>query len=146
MVIIDTHVMLWMLYDVRQLSPVARKALAEEDSCVSIASLWELSIKQTLGKISLPHTIPQIAEKCKQMGVDIVPITPEHCQRIQTLPLYHNDPFDRITVRLSCVSFVSATRYPRDSRQSVKVKSRPGASISASIALRSTRSGISSFP
>lgn len=103
MVIIDTHVMLWMLYDVRQLSPVARKALAEEDSCVSIASLWELSIKQTLGKISLPHTIPQIAEKCKQMGVDIVPITPEHCQRIQTLPLYHNDPFDRIIMAQSLV-------------------------------------------
>lgn len=87
-VIIDTHVLLWMLYDVRQLSAGALRALSENDCCVSIASLWEMSIKQTLGKITLPHTIPEIADKCRQMGVDIIPIAPEHCQRIQTLPLY----------------------------------------------------------
>ena len=103
MVIIDTHVLLWMLYDVRQLSAGALKALSENDCCVSIASLWELSIKQTLGKIELAHTIPQIAERCRQMGVEVMPITPEHCQRIQTLPLYHNDPFDRIIMAQSLV-------------------------------------------
>ena len=43
-----------MLYDVRQLSAEALKALSGNDSCVSIASLWEMSIKQTLGKITLP--------------------------------------------------------------------------------------------
>jgi PIN domain nuclease of toxin-antitoxin system len=103
MVIIDTHVLLWMLYDVQQLSAGALKALSENDSCISIASLWEMSIKQTLSKITLPHTIPEIADKCRQMGVDIIPITPEHCQRIQTLPLYHNDPFDRIIMAQSLV-------------------------------------------
>jgi len=102
-VIIDTHVLLWMLYDVRQLSAGALRALSENDCCVSIASLWEMSIKQTLGKITLPHTIPEIADKCRQMGVDIIPIAPEHCQRIQTLPLYHNDPFDRIIMAQSLV-------------------------------------------
>lgn len=103
MVIIDTHVLLWMFYDVRQLSAAALKALSEDDSCVSIASLWELSIKQTLGKIKLPHTIPQIAGKCRKMGIDIMSITPEHCQRIQTLPLYHSDLFDRIIMVQSLV-------------------------------------------
>ena len=103
MVIMDTHVLLWMLYDVRQLSAGALKALSENDSCVSIASLWKMSITQTLGKITLPHTILEIADKCRQMGVDIIPITPEHCQRIQTLPLYHNDPFDRTIMAQSLV-------------------------------------------
>jgi PIN domain nuclease of toxin-antitoxin system len=103
MVIIDTHVLLWMLYDVQQLSAGALKALSENDSCISIASLREMSIKQTLSKITLPHTIPEIADKFRQMGVDIIPITPEHCQRIQTLPLYHNDPFDRIIMAQSLV-------------------------------------------
>lgn len=103
MVMIDTHVLIWMLYDVKQLSDIALKALSENDGCVSIASLWEMSIKQSLGKISLPQTIIQIADKCQQMGVDIVPIKPEHCQRIQSLPLYHNDPFDRIIIAQSMV-------------------------------------------
>ena len=97
------HRYAWMLYDVRQLSAEALKALSGNDSCVSIASLWEMSIKQTLGKITLPHTIPQIAEKCEQMGVDILSTTPVHCQRIQTLPLYHHDPFDRIIMAQSLV-------------------------------------------
>ena len=49
MVIMDTHVLIWMVYDTRQLSTTAIKTLSGNDCCVSIASLWEISIKQTLG-------------------------------------------------------------------------------------------------
>ena len=39
----------------------------------------------------------------RQLSADIIPITPEHCQRIQTLPLYHNEPFDRIIMAQSLI-------------------------------------------
>ena len=49
-VLLDTHVLLWALYDSSRLSPAAKEAIASSSSCVvSIASLWELSIKHSLG-------------------------------------------------------------------------------------------------
>ena len=103
MVIIDTHVLIWMLYERDRLSPGALRALSSNDVCVSIVSLWEMSIKKAKGMIDFDHTIPQIADKCREMGVDILRVTPEHCQRIQTLPLYHKDPFDRMIVAQAAV-------------------------------------------
>ena len=96
MVIIDTHALIWALYDSGKLSPAALNAIGESECCVSIASLWEISIKQAKGALKLKDSILKIADKCEGMGVHFLPITPEHCPRIQELPDYHRDPFDRI--------------------------------------------------
>lgn len=98
MVIIDTHVLIWLLYDRNKLSERAMRTMREAEVCVSIASLWELSIKRSKGMIDLPHSIPQIANRCLEMGIEILGITPEHCQGIQKLPFFHKDPFDRMIV------------------------------------------------
>jgi len=103
MVLIDTHVLIWALYDSEQLSSKARDAISERNCCVSIASLWEMSIKVFNGKLILKDTILDIGRKCTEMGVDILPIRPEHCQQLQSLPLYHKDPFDRMIIAQAIV-------------------------------------------
>ena len=103
MVIIDTHALIWALYAPEQLSGAAAAAIRQNDCCVSIASLWEMSIKVTKGQLVLRDTITEIARRCLDMGVDILPITPEHCQRLQQLPLYHGDPFDRLIMAQALV-------------------------------------------
>ena len=101
MIIIDTHVLIWALYDSDKLSHVAARAIAENDCCVSIASIWEMSIKIAKGSLRIRDSILKVAERCMEMGVEILPIKPVHCQRLQTLPVYHGDPFDRIIMAQS---------------------------------------------
>lgn len=96
MVLIDAHVLIWALYEPAHLSEPARNAISDNDCSVSIASLWEISIKAAKGQIVLRDTIMGIADRCVQMGVELLPITPADCQRIQDMPFIHKDPFDRI--------------------------------------------------
>lgn len=103
MIIIDTHVLIWALYDSEKLSLEAARAIRDNDCCVSIASLWEMSIKAAKGALKLRETIPEVADRCREMGVELLAITPEHCQRIQSLPDHHRDPFDRIIMAQSLV-------------------------------------------
>ena len=103
MYLIDTHVFIWMLYHPEMLSDDAMALISDSDLAISIATLWEMSIKKTKGQISFDETIPELAAICKRQGIDILPITPAHCQRIQALPLYHKDPFDRIIMAQSLV-------------------------------------------
>ena len=98
MFLIDTHILLWALYDSEKLSENAMVALNSERCCVSIASLWEISIKQSLGKLQLRQSIEQIAEQCDKYGIPIIGIEPRHCQKQLELPFIHKDPFDRIII------------------------------------------------
>ena len=101
MILLDTCVLIWSLFESDRLSTAAKQALQENDRIVSIASLWEMSIKITLGKLHLSQTITEIAELCEKSGIDILPIIPEDCAAIQALPLIHKDPFDRIIMAQS---------------------------------------------
>ena len=102
MLLLDTHVLLWILGDSEKLSGRARKVLLMNDCSISIASLWELAIKASLVKaekrLDLPKPIEQIVDTCNEQGIEILPITPEDCARVMTLPHIHEDPFDRIIV------------------------------------------------
>lgn len=100
MILIDTHILLWILSDSSRLTKNAMNALNTNDACVSIASLWEMAIKASLKRedkrLELDESIQEIAETCVVQGIDIIPITPDDCQRIRMLPHHHGDPFDRI--------------------------------------------------
>ena len=98
-VLLDTHVLLWALYDSSRLSPAAKEAIASSSSCVvSIASLWELSIKHSLGKLELKQSVVEIADICSKNHIVLLGIMPEHCHRTEALPFIHRDPFDRLLV------------------------------------------------
>ena len=98
MVLLDTHVLLWALYDSNRLSVEAKKAILDSPCAVSIASLWELSIKHSLGKLDLKQSVVEIADTCEKHHIRILGIKPEHCQRTETLPFIHRDPFDRLLI------------------------------------------------
>ena len=98
LVLLDTHVLLWLLFDDRRLTPRATEALENSRCHVSIVSFWEMAVKISLGKLRLPKSLAEIAEACRHMDIDIDELTMEDCVRVQTLPFIHRDPFDRIII------------------------------------------------
>jgi PIN domain nuclease of toxin-antitoxin system len=101
-VLLDTHVLLWILADSGRLSPSAVRVYQNPDNAlyVSIASFWEIGIKISLGKLSL-HTTDWAGEISKELelnGIRQLPIAPAHCAMVATLPFRHRDPFDRLLV------------------------------------------------
>jgi len=96
--LLDTHVLLWALYDSAKLTPAAKEAIASSSCVVSIASLWELSIKHSLGKLDLKQSVVEIADICAKNHIILLGIMPEHCRRTETLPFIHRDPFDRLLI------------------------------------------------
>lgn len=106
MVLLDTHVLLWILFDERQLSANAVTALQNNVCCISIATIWEMAIKMSLGKLVLPKTLSEIVALCDKMGILIVDITVEDCVCLHDLPLIHRDPFDRILISHAMVEHI----------------------------------------
>ena len=98
MVLLDTHVLLWMLFDDSQLSVDAVAALQNNVCCISMTTIREMAIKMSLGKLILPKSIPEIVAECEAMGIQIVDITIEDCVCLRDLPLIHRDPFDRMLI------------------------------------------------
>ena len=99
MCLIDTHALIWFMFDDSNLSEEALKLIkSEKDVYVSIASLWEIAIKQSLGKLDIDVSIEQLASKCKEVDITILPIRAEHLDYIKILPDIHRDPFDRLIV------------------------------------------------
>jgi PIN domain nuclease of toxin-antitoxin system len=95
--LLDSNVFIWMVGRPRQLSATVRQELAEprNDRFVSVASMWEISIKISLGKLTLPGDLGVAVEG---MAARMLPISMPHVARIQRLPFHHRDPFDRILV------------------------------------------------
>jgi len=96
--LLDTHVLLWWLDDPALLSQGARSAIVEPDNrvIVSIASVWEIAIKTTLGKLEVPE---DLAEMIEDSGFELLSITYSHAWAVKELPLeHHKDPFDRLLV------------------------------------------------
>lgn len=93
--LLDTHVLLCLLDDSPRLGPHTRDWLADQPRVfVSAASLWELAIKRSLGKVKTPEALPQLIE---DSGLAWLPIQPHHVWTSQTLQgLPHRDPFDRL--------------------------------------------------
>lgn len=98
--LLDTHTLLWMQDDNKTLSTTAREIL-EDNRCnlyLSIASLWEISIKQSLGKLQLEYTLDELSESCLSNNILILPIQLSALNILKNLPFIHRDPFDRIIV------------------------------------------------
>ena len=98
--LLDTHTFLWFIDDSPQLSQQG-KALLEADNqlWLSIASLWEITIKLRLGKLTVGMPIEVLmTEHLTRNAIDILPITVAHLIALSTLPLHHRDPFDRLLI------------------------------------------------
>ena len=94
--LVDSHALIWAVGRPTELSASARQALqASNDRFVSVASMWEIAIKVSLGKLSLPDDLTAALDTIAAVAL---PITPAHIDRVQRLPFHHRDPFDRMLV------------------------------------------------
>lgn len=96
--LLDTHAFLWWLMDDDSLAEDARRAIADPASLVhvSAASLWEIAIKQALGKLTVDS--PDLAAEIPGNGFVELPISGRHALSAGCLPRHHDDPFDRMLV------------------------------------------------
>ena len=95
--LLDTHLVLWAMQDSRLLSTQARKQMrAAEAVYVSAASLWEVAIKATIGKLTIDSD--EFEEKLGEAGFLPLPISWQHAVQLRKLPMRHRDPFDRMLI------------------------------------------------
>ncbi|MBK7130119.1 MAG: type II toxin-antitoxin system VapC family toxin [Crocinitomicaceae bacterium] len=96
--LLDTHTFLWFAAGDRQL-PKSSVTLIEDldlTCCLSIASLWEFTIKVQSGKLLKAPTLSELVNVAQKNNISILPISPEHLEALSTLPFHHRDPFDRL--------------------------------------------------
>lgn len=99
--LLDTNALLWFLADNKKLSRRARQLIetSSNESCLSIASLWEIAIKTGIGKLDLAEPFEQMfPEQLHLNRIDILDITVDSLIELTALPFYHRDPFDRLII------------------------------------------------
>ncbi len=102
--LLDTHIFLWFVNDDPRLSDRLKDLIENESnfSYLSLASLWEMSIKYNLGKLMLAPSYEDFVEReVKESGVILLGIELEHLRINASLPFHHRDPFDRIIIAQS---------------------------------------------
>ncbi|BCB73962.1 type II toxin-antitoxin system VapC family toxin [Phytohabitans flavus] len=106
--LLDTHVVLWWLADDPTLHVDIKDILdVEPDAYVSAATLWEVSVKQALGKLE-PADLP---DRIRAAGFRELPMTSTHALAAGRLPPIHRDPFDRMLVaQAQCEDLTLVTR------------------------------------
>jgi PIN domain nuclease of toxin-antitoxin system len=109
--LLDTHIFLWWRSNDRRLGSNVRDAIASADVVfVSAASAWEAAIKIALGRLSIPDTIESgVAES----GFEQLPILFSHAETAGTLPLHHQDPFDRMLIAQALVEELTLVSHDR---------------------------------
>lgn len=100
-IILDTQVLIWWANDVSNISNRVQSIIFDVNNelLVSLASIWEIQIKVSLGKLSLPRPLPDIiARQIQENQIKIMQIELSHIYTLDLLPLHHRDPFDRIII------------------------------------------------
>jgi PIN domain nuclease of toxin-antitoxin system len=111
--LVDTHALLWWLSDDPVLPDGARAAIADptNEPLVSAATVWELAIKRSLGKLTVPDDLPA---RLPSEGFGWLPVSADHAWEVRRLPLHHRDPFDRLLVAQALVERIAVvTGDPR---------------------------------
>lgn len=98
--LLDTHTFIWWDSDPTQLSQAALTALRNPANTVwfSVVSAWEMVIKRQLGKLTLRLPLAQIVAEQQANGLQVLDVTLGHTLAVESLPLVHKDPFDRLLV------------------------------------------------
>ena len=97
MLLLDSQALLWLLDDNPRLGRQARQAITSAQGVhVSAATVWELTIKTMLGKLSVPA---DLGKRLTAQGLVLLSITAEHAEALRDFPeLTRHDPFDRLLV------------------------------------------------
>ncbi len=104
--LLDTHAFLWFADGNPQLSQSARALIEGLDNqpFLSVASLWEMAIKISLGRLTLARPFEVfIPEQLDLNGISLLEITVSHTAQVSKLPFHHRDPFDRLLIAQAIV-------------------------------------------
>ncbi len=99
--LLDTHTFLWFIDGSARLSPSARELIEDQGNAklVSVASLWEMGLKISLGRLELAQPFEElIPAQMRMNGFGLLPLRIPHIAKIISLPFHHRDPFDRLLV------------------------------------------------
>lgn len=104
--LLDTHTFLWFIEGNTKLSRKARSLIEDDENekLLCLASLLEIAIKTSLGKLLLDQPFEDfITRQLQQNGFHLFPLTTSHAVRLSRLPFHHRDPFDRMIIAQSLV-------------------------------------------
>ena len=95
--LLDTHVILWWFTTPEKINRKVHKIISDKSNTIFISSVsfWEMAIKKSLGRLTLPHNL---LEAVAAESFKILPIMPEESLGVADLPMLHADPFDRLLV------------------------------------------------
>ena len=99
--LIDTQVFIWLNADPGRLTSrfMQLSQSGENQFYLSMASVWEMQIKQQLGKLTLPTSVYELVQQNQKMNnLELMPIELTHIDRLNQLPDSHKDPFDRLII------------------------------------------------
>ncbi|HFC12954.1 MAG TPA: type II toxin-antitoxin system VapC family toxin [Anaerolineae bacterium] len=100
MIILDTHTLIWFIMNDVKLSNNAKKLVVSSEAVfVSVATLWEIAIKMSIGKLSLDGDFDDLfPAQLLANELKVLPIHVDHLSQVSQLPLHHRDPFDRLII------------------------------------------------
>lgn len=94
--LLDSHALLWFVEgNSSRIGPPLRRRIEAAATTVSVASLWEIAIKVSIGKLKAPDDLP---DRVEELGFDLLPVAADHVWRVRQLPDHHRDPFDRLLI------------------------------------------------
>lgn len=122
--LIDTHCWIWFFMDQHRLSNSQKNLLLNRKNEIffSAASLWEMAIKNSLGKLTLPFPINDVPRLMANEGMTALSILHSHALQVAALPHHHGDPFDRLLIAQAQIEKLPIlTADPRFQKYDVKV-------------------------
>ena len=122
--LLDTHAFLWFVAGDRRMGGKARRAIegANAQPFLSIATVWELAIKCSLKRLTLPAPLDRYLAAKLDTTLQLLPIAFEHAVAVERLPFHHQDPFDRLLVAQALTDDLHVvTRDPMFKKYGAKV-------------------------
>lgn len=104
--LLDTHTFYWFIEDNPRLSATAKAFIVDgtNEVLLSVASLWEMAIKISLGKLTVSGSFaPYITQQMNASNIGLLDISLEHVAAVVALPFHHRDPFDRLLIAQALV-------------------------------------------
>lgn len=105
-ILLDTQAFLWLSSNNTQLTKIAKKTFLDgkNNFFLSIASIWEMSIKCSLNKLKLRPSLERfLLNELQENSLEQLAITFQHVIKVTSLPFYHRDPFDRLLIAQALV-------------------------------------------
>ena len=124
-ILLDAHCLVWFRIGDSRLSPTVRAAMESSQNrlVISVASFWELNIKESLGRFRFEGGVGGIYLEWIQNGpADLLPIEWEHLSLLSGLPWIHRDPFDRLLVAQATREDLTLATNDRSIRRYPKLK------------------------